>query len=143
MGLMTFVSAMASLTFGRLRGRMGAKVIFVVGLAAMALGITVTGAGTTLLTVMCGTGLTGLGMGIAIPNIFASAMALASPQTRGRTAGVITASLFLGQFVSPLLGSGLITKRSRLRRERRQKGRPWGFGHSALLRAASPLDVRT
>lgn len=108
MGLMTFVSAMASLTFGRLRGRMGAKVIFVVGLAAMALGITVTGAGTTLLTVMCGTGLTGLGMGIAIPNIFASAMALASPQTRGRTAGVITASLFLGQFVSPLLSQPII-----------------------------------
>ena len=41
------------------------------------------------------------------------------------------------------LGSGLITKRSRLRRERWQKGRPWGFGHSAWRHAANLSIGRT
>ena len=108
LGLMTFVSAMASLSFSRFRKRLGVRVIFLVGLSAMALGITTTGLGAALVVVMCGTALTGLGMGFVMPNIFSRAMALASSKGRGQTAGFITASLFFGQFVSPFLSQPII-----------------------------------
>ncbi|SLN77841.1 hypothetical protein ROA7023_04533 [Roseisalinus antarcticus] len=42
-----------------------------------------------------------------------------------------------------VLGSGLIAKRSRLRREQWPRGRPWDFGHSAWRRASSLSSVRT
>ncbi|SLN78081.1 hypothetical protein ROA7023_04735 [Roseisalinus antarcticus] len=42
-----------------------------------------------------------------------------------------------------LLGSGLIAKRSRLRREQWPRGRPWDFCHSAWRRASSLSSVRT
>jgi hypothetical protein len=85
---------------------------------------------------------------IAIPVLHSSGAWIASTGAAGYIAGTLS-STWIGAFVLgngtllSSLGSGLITKRSRLRRERWQKERPWGFDHSAWPRASSPLIVRT
>lgn len=47
--------------------------------------------------------ITGIGMGAIMPNLMAGTMLVAPPEVRGRAAGGLTASIFLGQFLSPLV----------------------------------------
>ena len=47
--------------------------------------------------------LVGSGTGLLIPNLSASAVSRAVPHMRGRVAGIMSASVFFGQFISPLV----------------------------------------
>lgn len=107
-GIMTLTGGIASLAYGRVRARIGPDRVFVVGLALMAAGLVLTGLGQTFASITGGTALTGLGMGVTIPNVFARAMALSGAGGRARTAGFVTASVFLGQFLSPLMSQPII-----------------------------------
>ncbi|WP_346837361.1 MFS transporter [Microbulbifer sp. SAOS-129_SWC] len=50
----------------------------------------------------------GLGKGVLMPHLAARALELAPAALRGRVAGALTASLFLGQFLSPLASQPLV-----------------------------------
>ncbi|PPC75745.1 MFS transporter [Pokkaliibacter plantistimulans] len=47
--------------------------------------------------------LSGIGMGIMLPSLITSIMALVNFDQRGRAAGMFNAMIFLGEFISPLL----------------------------------------
>jgi MFS family permease len=50
----------------------------------------------------------GAGMGVSMPNLMAAALTIAPAAYRGRVAGGLTASFFIGQFVSPFLSQPLV-----------------------------------
>ena len=45
----------------------------------------------------------GIGFAVVMPNFVAIALALAPPDRRGLAGGILTTSVFLGQFCSPLV----------------------------------------
>ena len=51
----------------------------------------------------------GVCMGTIMPNFAAAAMVLAPPALRGRISGVLVASIFAGQFLSPVVSQPLIS----------------------------------
>ena len=52
--------------------------------------------------------LAGFGVGAAFPNITTWLMGLAPPHLRGRLVGGTTMSIFLGQFVSPMVSQPMV-----------------------------------
>jgi MFS family permease len=57
--------------------------------------------------VLAGVIVSGLGMGIVMPNFSTAALALATPATRGRVAGLLSSAIFSGQFLSPVFSQPL------------------------------------
>lgn len=125
MGIMTLMSALASLGYGKLRSRLSPSSILAFGFVLMGCGLMVVSTANSLPTLMVGTAVLGVGMGSVVPNIMSTAMAATSPSSRGRTAGILTASIFIGQFVSPLVSQ------------------PWlqAFGYAATFRDAGLLLI--
>lgn len=59
-------------------------------------------------TIMLAMVISGVGLGLLLPNLNTWVMALASGQARGRIAGGLTAAAFLGQFLSPIATQPLV-----------------------------------
>lgn len=102
-GLFSLASATVALGYGRLRHHLGLTGMFALGFALMALGYGLIAIATSYGGIVLATVVTGIGMGCVMPNLGAAAMALAPATMRGRVAGGLTASIFIGQFISPLM----------------------------------------
>lgn len=107
-GGMTVTSALASFNFGRIQARIGPAWCFAAGFGAMAAGYALLSLATGLAGVIASLGVAGVGTGLVMPNVATTALTLAPPQMRGRVAGGVTASVFAGQFASPLLAGPFI-----------------------------------
>lgn len=107
-GLHNLVMAGSALAYGRLRARLSVPVIFVIGLCLMTLGFVLVAFSTTMPSVLLAMAIAGAGLGLTIPNLMSGIIALASPATRGRLAGMVTASMFIGHFTSPFASQPLI-----------------------------------
>lgn len=107
MGGVTLASAVVAFLYGRVRGRLSITAIFALGFAVLAGGLGLVAAAESLAAVLPAALLVGCGLGLVMPNLGSAAMALAGENNRGRVAGMLTASIFLGQFVSPLLSQPL------------------------------------
>lgn len=101
LGLFNLAAATTALNYGRLRRRVSIPAIFVVGFALMAVGFWLLAAAATFGPILLAAAVMGLGLGVVVPSLMSGAIAIAPPQARGRVAGVVTASMFLGHFVSP------------------------------------------
>lgn len=107
-GLSALSGSIASLSFGRLKRRYGGTTLFAIGFLAMATGHAVIAMAGSYGAIIAGVGISGLGMGLVMPNFSTSALALASPANRGRVAGYLSSAIFLGQFASPLAAQPVI-----------------------------------
>lgn len=126
LGLHNLVMAGSALAYGRLRSRLSVSTIFVIGLCLMTLGFVLISFSTTMTSVLFAMAVAGAGLGLTIPNLISAIIALTSPTTRGRLAGMVTASMFIGHFTSPFASQPLIE----------------AFGYQeAYLAAASGLAV--
>ena len=96
------VAAFVSMAYGRLRAQLSHRAIVALGFGFMAAGYGVIAIAETYATVLAAMAVTGLGMGSVMPNLSVWLMARAPAQLRGRAVGGLTASIFLGQFLSPL-----------------------------------------
>lgn len=124
LGAMTLVSALVSLLFyARVRARLGLAGVFAAGFALTAAGNLVTAAAASFAMVAAGLPLIGMGMGLVMPNLATASMYLAPPSMRGRAAGGLTASIFAGQFISPLISQPVVAR--------------FGFGALYLAAAAT------
>jgi MFS family permease len=83
----------------RFNGTLG---VYAWALAAMALGYGLIGAAGAYWLVVAGAVASGFGVGLFFPNSSLWVLALAPPRLRGRLVGGLTATIFLGQFLSPL-----------------------------------------
>lgn len=108
LGLHNLVMAGSALAYGRLRARFSVPVIFIAGLCLMTLGFVLVAFSTTMPSVLFAMAIAGAGLGLTIPNLMSGIIALASPATRGRLAGMVTASMFIGHFTSPFVSQPLI-----------------------------------
>jgi MFS family permease len=108
LGVLTLVGGGISLLYARLQRRIGYARLFAFGYAAMAVGffLLTFPAATTLSFV--GAGLIGAGYASVSPTFVAITLRLAPTRRRGLAGGILTASVFLGQFISPLLSTPVI-----------------------------------
>jgi len=96
-----------ALLYPRVQRATGYAGIFLVGYAAMALGFLLLLAGTTPVLFAAAAAI-GAGYALVSPSFVALTLDLAPLRHRGVSGGVLTASIFIGQFVSPLLVTPLI-----------------------------------
>ncbi len=99
----TLFSAISSVSFVKMKDRFSHGTIFSLGYLLIAMAYIAIAFGQSYGMVVLGMVLSGLGMGMMIPNANVWVMQLAPPQIRGREIGRLTTFWFLGQFLSPLL----------------------------------------
>jgi MFS family permease len=99
----TTFSAMSSYIYSRIKARFGFLSIFSMGYLLMASGFACIAAADTYVLVVVAMALSGLGMGMMIPNTNMWVMTITPPQIRGREIGKLTTFWFLGQFLSPII----------------------------------------
>ncbi len=99
----TFFSVISSLSFSKIKDKLSFQQVFGIGYLLMALAFASISYGGSYAMVMIGMLLSGLGMGLMIPNANVWVMQLAPEQIRGQEIGRLTTFWFMGQFLSPIL----------------------------------------
>ncbi len=97
-----------ALLYSRIQRATGYAGIFFLGYAAMALGFVLLVFATTTLLLFAAAAAIGAGYALVSPSFVALALNLTPQQYRGLSGGVLTASIFIGQFCSPLVSTPLI-----------------------------------
>ena len=98
----TASSALSSFSYSRIRRRLSFLSVFAVGYILMAAGYLCISLSETYLLIIVAMILSGLGMGMMIPNTNMWVMKIAPPAIRGTEIGKLTTFWFLGQFLSPV-----------------------------------------
>jgi MFS family permease len=101
--LSTASAAVSSILYSKIKGRFNFLSIFSLGYFLMAIGFFLVSESTTYLMVACAMIVSGLGVGIMLPNTNLWVMKLAPPEIRGKEIGKLTMFWFFGQFISPIL----------------------------------------
>lgn len=98
-----------ALAYARIQRAVGYAGVYAGGYAAMASGfvLLMTAAGPWFF--LGGAALIGAGYAAVSPTFVALTLSLAPPPRRGLAGGILTASVFVGQFISPLLSTPVIT----------------------------------
>jgi MFS family permease len=104
----TFASAIAALSFGRLRARFSSSTLLFAVFAIASPGLFIVGNATSLPFVFAGAFLAGLGFGLQMPVLTTWISEVTPAGMRGRVLGGFSAAVFLGQFMSPLVTSPLV-----------------------------------
>ncbi|MEJ7737231.1 MAG: MFS transporter [Chitinophagaceae bacterium] len=99
----TAFSAISSISYSKIKGRFGFLSVFSMGYLLMAAGFLCISFSGDYLMVVIGMMLTGLGMGMMIPNTNIWVMKITPPEIRGKEIGKLTTFWFLGQFLSPII----------------------------------------
>ncbi len=97
------VAAFVSMSYARIRARLSHRGIVALGFALMAVGYGIVAIADSYGVVLMAMIVNGLGMGSVMPNLSVWLMARAPAALRGRAVGGLSASIFLGQFLSPLV----------------------------------------
>lgn len=105
----TAFSAIASISYHKLKDRLNFIMVFALGYLLMAGGFFVISLADNYLMVILSMVLAGGGIGMMIPNTNMWVMKLAPPEIRGKEIGKLTTFWFFGQFVSPIIISPLLT----------------------------------
>lgn len=79
-----------------------------IALLMMAAGYFLTGSSTEFNGILAVVFLTGLGLGLFIANLNFWVLELSPHQIRGKNMGILTACLFLGQFISPIIAEPIV-----------------------------------
>jgi MFS family permease len=99
----TAFSAISSFSYSKIKSRFSFLTIFSIGYLLMALGFICVSFSTSFVMVVVAMMLSGLGMGMMIPNTNMWVMKIAPPAIRGKEIGKLTTFWFLGQFLSPIV----------------------------------------
>ncbi len=109
-GMGTLTAAITGVLFGKLVEKIQSYGVALVGFLFMSLAMLVLSQATSFSLVMLGCSLMGVCMGMIMPNFMVKGMGLVPSAKRGFASGVLTSSIFIGQFVSPFITSLLIAK---------------------------------
>ena len=101
--LSTASSAVSSISFSRIKGRFTFLSIFCVGYLLMALGYMVISQAHSYSLILAAMLISGLGIGLMIPNTNLWVMKIAPAAIRGKEIGKLTMFWFFGQFISPIV----------------------------------------
>ena len=109
MGAMMFSAALTSVISGWTRPWLGRIGTPVTGYLLLAAGFGGLATGHSLGLAMASTALIGAGLGFCMPTFVTTALNVTPARRRGLVTGLITAAIFLGQFLSPLASQPLAT----------------------------------
>lgn len=109
-GMGTLTAAITGVLFGKLVTKIQSYGVALVGFLFMSLAMLVLSQATSFSFVMLGCSLMGVCMGLIMPNFMVKGMELVPKAKRGLASGVLTSSIFIGQFCSPFMTSLLISK---------------------------------
>ncbi|NDU99936.1 MFS transporter [Pseudoroseicyclus tamaricis] len=104
----TLFGGLSSLAYGRVRARLGRALTPTLGFALFAAGFAIFGIAPSYGVVLAGGVLLGLAAGLVWPTFLSIALDVVPAHRRGLASGAVTTSVFLGQFVSPLVSQPLI-----------------------------------
>ncbi len=99
----TAFSAMSSISYAKLKGKLSFLAVFVLGYGLMAIGYLCISISETYGMVILSMMISGLGIGMMIPNTNMWVMKIAPPEIRGKEIGKLTTFWFFGQFISPVI----------------------------------------
>ncbi|MFN2457254.1 MAG: MFS transporter [Chitinophagaceae bacterium] len=99
----TAFSAVSSFSYSRIKGRLSFLSVFSIGYLLMSAGFVCISISNTYVLVVIGMMLSGLGIGMMIPNTNMWVMKIAPPEIRGKEIGKLTTFWFFGQFISPII----------------------------------------
>jgi MFS family permease len=103
---MSLATAAGAVAFGRL-SRFSPHTLLPVEFGLTALGLLVVFATDSVPVIAAGAVLTGFGTGMVLPTLLTWAVNNLTFSQRGRGTGLFTGTLFIGQFISPLILAGL------------------------------------
>jgi MFS family permease len=108
LGILMISGGSLALLYGRVQRTLGYVGVFALGYSAMALGFLLLTLAATPLAWFVGAAVIGAGYALVSPSFVTLALGLAPPRRRGLAGGVLTASVFIGQFCSPLVSTPVI-----------------------------------
>lgn len=97
-----------ALLYARIQRAVGYAGIFALGYGAMALGFLMLLLASTTAAIFAAVAAIGAGYALVSPGFVALALNLTPAQKRGLAGGILTASIFIGQFCSPLVSTPVI-----------------------------------
>lgn len=103
----TLASAIVSPLYPRFRARLSHPALMGLAFAVGGCGLVIVSLAGTYWQVIAGLAVLGVGTGIHFPNVSTWLMAVAPDHLRGRLSGGLTTFIFSGQFISPVIGTGL------------------------------------
>lgn len=103
----TLASALISFAYGRIKQRFSFMTILGITFAFMGIGYSFIGLSSNYPGIWLGLGVTGLGLGLLMPNMSVWISAEVPDAVRGRALGGLSTFMFLGQFLSPLVAQPL------------------------------------
>ncbi len=104
--LMSLATAAGAVVFGRI-SRLSPRVLLPVEFALAAVGLVLVFATTSTAVITVGAVITGLGTGMLLPTLLTWAVNRLSFEQRGRGTGLWTGTLFIGEFLAPLVIAAL------------------------------------
>ena len=110
LGVLMLSGGGSALLYPRIQRTVGYPGIFALGYGAMALGFLVLLLAATTPAIFAGVAAIGAGYALVSPSFVALALNLAPAQKRGLAGGILTASIFIGQFCSPLVSTPVIAR---------------------------------
>ncbi|MBV1789941.1 MFS transporter [Marinobacterium sp. D7] len=114
-GLGLLATLAGALFWPLLRRRLGIRGCNALLLALIAVGLWLLAGAQSYNGVLVAVFIHGVGAGLLVPNVMAPVMNALTAATRGRGMGGFTASLYIGQFVSPLVVAGMLAQGGDLR----------------------------
>ncbi len=102
-GCMPFAQAIASFFYKRVKNKFNYIAIYSLGFIPMAIGFAIIGFSEAYWHVITGVLISGLGVGLLIPNGNLWVMSLVPVHVRGKYIGLLTTATFLGMFFSPMI----------------------------------------
>ncbi|WP_112320355.1 MFS transporter [Oceanibium sediminis] len=106
--LITLVSALASLGFGRLRERVPGPVLGLAGFGMLAVAFAGMALAPSVWLIFVLGPFVGAALGVIMPNLTTSLMTEVPLEMRGRAMGFLSMSIFLAQFLSAFTGAALV-----------------------------------
>jgi MFS family permease len=99
----TLFSAIASVTYGKLKQRMEFVTFLPMIFGFMGIGYLLIGQSSSWPQVLAGLAIAGMGLGILMPNMSVWLSSAVPDAMRGRALGGLSTAMFLGQFLSPIV----------------------------------------
>jgi MFS family permease len=101
--LCTLFSAIASVSYGKLKQKMEFVTFLPIIFGLMGIGYLLIGQSSIWAQVLVGLAISGMGLGILMPNMSVWLSSAVPDTMRGRALGGLSTSMFLGQFLSPIV----------------------------------------